>query len=215
MLFVFIVTLLCLNANRSILHGQVLPFRNYTIADGLISDNINDVCEDSLGFIWIATSDGLSRFDSQEFVNYTTADGLASNNLSCILADRSLPGVVWIGTDRNGVVRFSNGLFRNYRIDPGPDQRGVNELFQDPTGRVWGGTDGGLFYIENDSMTKEFSLAFQCLHLIYIRFPGRQRSGRHFSRGLLIGRYGPTASLFRLYRDSKQEHKFCLCGFSE
>lgn len=156
MLSVIIVTLLCVHTNRSILRGQILPFRNYTIADGLISDNINDVCEDSLGFIWIATSDGLSKFDSQEFVNYTTADGLASNNLSCILADRSLPGVVWIGTARDGIVRFSNGLFRNYRIDHGPDQRGVNGLFQDPTGRVWGGTDGGLIYIEKDSMTRDF-----------------------------------------------------------
>lgn len=145
------IILFCFSQAGSLLYGQELPFRHYSIADGLISNNVTDFCQDSLGFIWIATTDGISRYDSQEFVNYTIADGLSSNNIACIIADKYHPGVVWIGTDRKGVDRFSDGRFTNYAVGSTEQQKSVNALFQDITGNIWCGTEDGIFLIENDA----------------------------------------------------------------
>lgn len=59
--------------------AQQQLFRNYTVNDGLISNSIRKVFQDSKGFIWIATLEGLSKYDGYAFTNYTTANGLSHN----------------------------------------------------------------------------------------------------------------------------------------
>lgn len=46
-------------------------FSHYTSEDGLCSNATNDIVQDSMGFTWIATVNGVSRFDGSRFVNYT------------------------------------------------------------------------------------------------------------------------------------------------
>ncbi len=48
-----------------------IRFTNYTIADGLPSNNINAVMQDSRGFTWLSTSQGLARFDGHNFKVYS------------------------------------------------------------------------------------------------------------------------------------------------
>ena len=45
--------------------------RQYTISDGIGSNTINDIVKDDNGFIWIATTGGITRFDGYNFVNYS------------------------------------------------------------------------------------------------------------------------------------------------
>jgi len=47
-----------------------LHFTNYTIAQGLPSNNVNDVMQDSRGFLWFSTGQGLARFDGSHFIVY-------------------------------------------------------------------------------------------------------------------------------------------------
>lgn len=58
--------------------GEHLPIRNYEVTDGLAGDAVRDLLRDSRGFLWIATTSGLSRFDGAEFRNYGTGEGLPS-----------------------------------------------------------------------------------------------------------------------------------------
>lgn len=46
-------------------------FSHYMMEDGLCSNAVNDIVQDSMGFTWIATVNGVSRFDGSRFVNYT------------------------------------------------------------------------------------------------------------------------------------------------
>src|ERR1700741_455270 len=52
--------------------GQVpkFSFRNLSINEGLSQSSVMDVAIDSLGFIWMATQDGLNRFDGKEFTSF-------------------------------------------------------------------------------------------------------------------------------------------------
>ena len=169
-LFAALYLLVCLSP----LMGQELPLSNYRIADGLISNNVNDICQDSLGFIWIATSEGLSRFDSKEFRNYTTNDGLSANNVACLSADPFVPGDVWIGLYGKGVNRFHDGKFEQYIVGTARYQETVNDLCQDSTGRVWCGTDRGLYYI----VDQHNALSFPWLSGVHVYAATVTPSGR-------------------------------------
>jgi len=54
---------------------------NYSTDDGLCSNSIFDLVQDDYGFLWIATWNGLSRFDGNNFVNYKTGAGSHIKNL--------------------------------------------------------------------------------------------------------------------------------------
>ncbi|HSN61946.1 MAG TPA: two-component regulator propeller domain-containing protein, partial [Ferruginibacter sp.] len=54
-------------------------FKNYTVNDGLVSNSIRRVFQDSKGFLWIATWEGLSKYDGHIFTNYSTNNGLSHN----------------------------------------------------------------------------------------------------------------------------------------
>ncbi|MBR6211446.1 MAG: helix-turn-helix domain-containing protein [Bacteroidales bacterium] len=70
-----------------------LSFRNYSVEDGLVNDNVKGILEDFAGDLWLATDNGLSRFSpgTGAFVSYGEADGLASGqfylNASCRTSD--------------------------------------------------------------------------------------------------------------------------------
>ena len=124
-----------------------LPTKIYTTADGLAGNRIDSIFQDSRGFIWIATSDGLSRFDGYRFLNYTVEQGLPENAVSDFRESRR--GDYWLGNGI-GVYRFDpRGAQRFIRV-PFADgrDRTVNLLYEDRAGRIWCGAYGGLFRLE-------------------------------------------------------------------
>jgi ligand-binding sensor domain-containing protein/serine phosphatase RsbU (regulator of sigma subunit) len=72
----------------------------------LSSNSVNDIAEDKLGRIWIATSFGLNCFDprSKLFYRYFTKNGLPSNNITSLSYDKKQ--TLWIGTN-NGLSRMN------------------------------------------------------------------------------------------------------------
>src|SRR5260370_3854688 len=85
-------------------HAEQLPLRTYTIADGLARDSVNWIMQDSLGFLWFCTSEGLSRFDGYAFTNYGVDQGLPSREVNYMIEAHD--GVYWIATSY-GLVRFN------------------------------------------------------------------------------------------------------------
>lgn len=69
---------------------------NFTIEDGLPSNECHDVVQDSSGYIWIATDRGLSRFDGYAFRNYGLQDGLS--DLVCLDLQLDSEQNIWINT---------------------------------------------------------------------------------------------------------------------
>ncbi|WP_339899885.1 EAL domain-containing protein [Paraglaciecola polaris] len=89
-------------------HGQSFSFDNLTKADGLAQNTVIDTVEDSRGFMWFATANGLSRFDGYEFVNYQNnpndINSLPHDFVRTLLVDKK--GVLWVGT-QNGLASYN------------------------------------------------------------------------------------------------------------
>src|SRR5262249_41449744 len=98
--------------------SQILPFHPYTVKDGLVSNSISKIYEDSRGYMWFGTADGLTMFDGKTFANYTSADGLPGNYVNEILEDRHSPGTLWVATT-TGLAKFVDGAITQFdaRLD--------------------------------------------------------------------------------------------------
>ncbi|MCP4591054.1 MAG: hypothetical protein GY842_09935, partial [bacterium] len=84
-------------------NAQQRPLVSYTPDDGLVASQLWDLLQDSRGYIWIAGSTGLSRWDGLSFVSFTAADGLHNPVIRTIVEDRL--GNLWLGT-HDGIVRY-------------------------------------------------------------------------------------------------------------
>jgi len=150
----------CLATHSSKIHAERLPVKIYTTADGLARDQINRIVQDSHGFLWFCTVEGLSRFDGYRFTNYTTANGLPSGMVNDLLETRD--GTFLVAT-ANGLCKFNprgTPRFTTWRpAEPGAEV--INELIEDPAGRIWCGTNAGLYWID----TARDALSFHFLDL--------------------------------------------------
>lgn len=76
--------------------AQRPTYIHYTLEEGLPSLQTYHLMQDQKGYIWFATSMGVSRFDGTTFTNFTTANGLPDNNVWDIRTDTV--GKIWILT---------------------------------------------------------------------------------------------------------------------
>ena len=78
--------------------------KQYSELAGLINNRCKYLFEDSKGFLWISTFQGLSRFDGQHFVNYGLKEGLPSTNITQVAEDTL--GFIYVATAK-GIVRYT------------------------------------------------------------------------------------------------------------
>jgi len=147
-----LITLFFLILFQSAAFCQIYSFHYYTMNEGLISNNVETICQDSLGYIWCGTWEGISSYDSREFRNYSTANGLSSNKILDIIADKRKPGVVWIGTEGGGVDKFEKGKFCAFGLSLPDRMKNINTLYEDMSNNIWCGTDSGFYLICNNKI---------------------------------------------------------------
>ena len=80
--------------------SQKFTFLSYSTKEGLAQSQVNDIKQDRKKYIWIATLDGLSKFNGKTFENFYQKDGLLSNRISSLSIDKS--DNVWAVTS-NGI----------------------------------------------------------------------------------------------------------------
>ncbi len=120
-LFIRLFISFCLAITSLYLPGQIqhINFRHYSLADGLSSYKVVKVLEDRFGFMWIATQDGLNRFDGKNIIIYNKSARekhlLLGSDITDMVEDTSR-NMLWVissygglnGIDlKNGTVKFS------------------------------------------------------------------------------------------------------------
>ena len=138
------------------LRSERLPIRMYNTTDGLPQDTIWRIFQDSHGYVWFATSSGLSRFDGYAFVNYGVKEGLPGEDVTDAI--EAGPGEYWVATTR-GICRFAPAAVPAVPGPPVIPMDGFSEaprirrLLRDRSGRLWAATDGGLFVLDAADQT--------------------------------------------------------------
>ena len=93
---IWFVVFLSLNWGVSVAYTAELKIeKTLTQTDGLISNNVLAIFEDSQGTMWFGTTDGLTRYDGENFQTFTTEDGLGQNTIGLIFEDQR--GMLWFG----------------------------------------------------------------------------------------------------------------------
>lgn len=97
----FVLSLLFLLPALSSVRSQSLYFDRIDIKDGLSQNTVNEIIQDSRGFIWFATKDGLNRYDGSHFKVFRHLpygrSGLGNNTIRCLVEDAD--NNIWVGTN--------------------------------------------------------------------------------------------------------------------
>lgn len=91
--------------------AQELLLRHFTVKDGLASNIVYNAFQDSRGFIWFCTDQGISRFDGHAFENLTTSDGLPDNEVFALKEDRDRR--IWVSSYNAKISFIYNGKVFN------------------------------------------------------------------------------------------------------
>src|SRR5581483_197894 len=110
---------------------------------GLPQNSVLALAQTPDGYLWIATEEGLARFDGVRFTvfNKATTPELETDSISSLLVDRE--GTLWIGTNGGGLTRYRNSSFHTYNTRNGLSNDTITSLYEDAAGALWIGTDGG------------------------------------------------------------------------
>ncbi len=122
------------------------------VANGLSDHTVTSILQDSMGYMWFGTSNGLNRYDGTGFTVYKHEDGdptsISDSYILSIYEDSK--GTLWVGTQQGGLNRFNREentfthMLNNGDKDLKLSDNRVNTIFEDSRGMLWIGTLKGL-----------------------------------------------------------------------
>lgn len=132
--------------------AQELKFSHITAEQGLSMGVVNCILQDSRGFMWFGTQDGLNKYDGYNITvfkhNPVDSNSLSNSFINVLYEDRQ--GSLWIGTDGGGLDEYSliTGKYRHYSNSrdrkTSISNNKVRAILEDKDGTLWVGTDEGL-----------------------------------------------------------------------
>ncbi len=184
-------------SNAIVEHDQRLLFENISNLDGLSHSTVFSIIQDSTGYLWFGTQDGLNRYDGYEFKVFrpeaSRDNSIISSYIRSLLIDNA--GTLWIGGN-HGISRYNyqNESFDNYPLFTTTVDRYISCITQDCKGNIWATSLNGDFYkyeIEENTFAK--------IQLIVGEKPDHISSVLPIENALLLGTdYG----IFHLNTDS-------------
>ena len=132
---IFLIFLL-LDVSASAQHPVI---RQYTIENGLPSNVLYHSIQDHLGYIWLATESGISRFDGLQFENFTDEDEMPDVEVLGLYEDSQHR--IWFRTFNGRVGFYLNGSFHHAENDPWLAQIDfssmIMDIYEDAQHNIW------------------------------------------------------------------------------
>lgn len=169
-------------------------FKNWNNQKGLPQNTVDDIVRDEEGYLWLATDEGLVRFDGNNFktISKENTPELISN--SFIDLTISATGGLWAASD-NSVVRVNKNKVRafDFRKLLGTGNR-ITRISESAKGILWVGTNTGkIFYVQNHAISKYIGWKYEGIKNIQVL--------QAVSDGLFIG---TEKGMFKLREDNRQ-----------
>lgn len=132
-------------AQRALGSGGTIVHEQWTVERGLPVNAVTQVVQGNDGYLWLATFDGLVRFDGVRFTVFSVENspGLPSSRI--VFLRLSGDGSLWLFTEQQQVVRYHRGEFTHFvALDGRAEAR--RQLFAEaPDGRIWIASMGRLY----------------------------------------------------------------------
>ena len=135
-----------------------ISFENISLEQGLSQSTVTCILQDSQGFIWFGTLDGLNRYDGYSMAIFRKEQGdrrtIIDNEITAIFEAQN--GDIWVGTKANAVSRYNRikNNFTNFslpEVGSKSTQNFVRTIYQSSNGLIWLGTETGLVRFNSKS----------------------------------------------------------------
>lgn len=127
--------------------GAQYRFDSWTTDNGLPQNSISSIVQTRDGYLWIATFDGLVRFDGVQFKVFDKSNtrGLSTNRFTALYEDKN--GTLWAGTSDGGLTRYRDGVFTSSAVLEGVPEGPVLSFSHDLMGELLVNIGDGRFYM--------------------------------------------------------------------
>ena len=195
-----------------------LRFQHITSEQGLSQNTIGCILQDSRGFMWFGTWNGLDRYDGYNFLVFKSDNqqgGLSNNFIYSICEDKD--GNIWAGT-KNGLNKIDHEtntittFYHNANDVNSISGNTVNTLFCDKLGAIWVGTAAnGLDKISYDRVGEKYTFTHYTNDRTTVNsLPGNEiNSILQDKNGFLwvgtnsgLGKMDPTSGNFEVFRNN-------------
>jgi signal transduction histidine kinase/ligand-binding sensor domain-containing protein len=130
--------------------------RHWLSDDGLPNNTVGAIAQTPDGYLWIATANGLARFDGVEFEEFSSTNFISLPDRG-ILTMSSAPDGLWLATDRSSIVHLHKGAHEVFTTESGLLNFSVNTIVSDAEGGLWILYRGGLVSRLKDGKVTHFT----------------------------------------------------------
>lgn len=133
------------------LDAQLKPTMFFTENDGLAGNTVRDLLLDSKGILWIATDNGISKYDGAEFENIYKSDGLPSNRVGALALGSG--NTIFAGCSLGGLVIIRNDSVINILKPEAKFKHIFRKLFFSPYYKtLFVGTENGIYILKGNKL---------------------------------------------------------------
>lgn len=112
---------------------------------------VRRIIQDRKGHFWLASWDGIIRYDGKTFTNFTNKEDLMRYRVFSMVEDRK--GNIWFGTIGAGVYKYDGKTFQQYTTKDGLVNDDVTCIIEDKAGNIWFGTGEGISVFDHQTFT--------------------------------------------------------------
>lgn len=146
--YIFTVILI-LSIHSAIFSKERYLFSKISLDQGLSQSTVFDIAQDTIGFMWFATQDGLNRYDGYDIKVFKPVEqddhSINSSYIRSLKVDSN--NNVWIGTQK-GVTRYDHKMdrFENYLLLQPNEDNYISSIATDSKGETWVSSRSGEIY---------------------------------------------------------------------
>lgn len=124
-------------------------FDVWTADLGLPQNSVRAIVQSADGYLWVATQDGLARFDGVRFTVFNKANtpSISDNRIRALYEDRE--SNLWIGLDDGHLVRFHRGVFTPLGMQDGLPGVSIQAISGGDDGSLWVAANDAFFFRKN------------------------------------------------------------------
>lgn len=180
-------------------------FYNHSTDNGLLTNDYQKIIHDSYGFIWLASFDGLFRWDGYTIKKYLhqEKDSLSLNNNIVYSIYEDSQRRLWVGTiDGLNLYDRSRDVFGRMPVNGRKNKTPINAIVEDSQRQLWLGTSNGLCRYDAAKRTGDWFLAQGDENIIFCMAPGPHNTiwAGTFNKGVL--KFNTVTHSFQFFRNA-------------